>query len=359
MVRSLLLVLLTFGLTASALAQTVPQGQVSVLGLYQRFNEDTFHVSEFSAPIQATVRFNRSFSASLATSPAVVSGSDVESLSGLSDAQLSMSYRREVGLASLIVGLRSNLPSGRRELSIEEFQTAFLASQNYYNFRVPTLGQGFSVSPSLTWVMPLSETLALGLGASYQLKGAYNPLEEGLGEYDPGDEILVLAGLDVRINDVTSISLDATYTTYGTDTIGETQEFDAGDKITGTLQFRRYFGFDELRLLARFRTRGEGTLFLNAEEFGSAQTVPEQFDAIIRYRARLQQPLFITFTGHARIYGETETLAGPVIDSQTLFDLIITPQYRLSPGLGLQAVAGVTVGSLTGYQGGFGLTSYF
>ena len=59
--------------------------------------------------------------------------------------QVTLNHARKVGAHSLVFSLGANLPSGKSELTREEFQTSIVLSRNFFPFHVPSFGQGFSV----------------------------------------------------------------------------------------------------------------------------------------------------------------------------------------------------------------------
>ena len=71
-----------------------------------------------------------------------------------------------------MLNLGANLPSGKSEVTPEEFVTLSVISQSLFNFRTPSLGQGLGYTPGLTVAFPLGNQLALGLGVAYQRRGA-------------------------------------------------------------------------------------------------------------------------------------------------------------------------------------------
>lgn len=329
-----------------------PAAVVTTGAHYQRFAlEESGHIEEISFPVYAAVPVGPSTSVSLRVSPASAGGRGHESLAGLSDVQLTAGHAGTIGSGSFVVSLGLNLPSGKRSLSSDEFETTVQLSQNFYDFRTPTFGQGFNASPGITWAVPIRENLVLGLGATYQYKGGFQPLEEMDEEYRPGSELLLTGGLDLRVGPAAALSGDVTYTRYGTDRIGTEDVFEAGDQVLATTQFLMHRGFDELRLVARYRNRGRGTLVAAGIPNGSAlRTLPNQLDLLGSYRMRTSTSTAISFFSGVHYYDGTD-----VFSSRLLLSLGVGPERAISEQVGLWTRFSSRLGDFTGLEVAAGL----
>ena len=134
--------------------------------------EGNYDISETSFPIMVYYPISRKFNLSLRGNQANIAG-DVNTLSGFTDTQLSCSYHLKS--AHLVFNVGLNLPSGKKELTDTEFQTSSQITYSYLNFKVPGFGQGFNVSPGISWALPFTDNLVFGLGATYQYKGGFKP----------------------------------------------------------------------------------------------------------------------------------------------------------------------------------------
>ncbi len=324
--------------------------RISIGALYQSYTEDDSTLSEVSIPLAVSVPLGRNLGVSLIASQASASGDAVESLSGVSDAQVGLSYYQQIGQGSVVVSLGVNLPSGKSELTPQEFETAIFLSQHFYNFRVSGFGQGFNVSPGVVVAFPVSENAVFGVGASYQLKGAYTPIE-GMDDYDPGDEILLTGGFDYRAGPTTNFSADVTYTIYGSDTFGDADVFSAGDKVTATAQWLRYIRANELRFVARYRSISKSSrpavVGVAGEEL---RTLPAQVFLRGVYRHRLNPTFTLGVLAQARLFDETDNFS-----SKTLFDVGLMPEVALSNNTALRLRFLYTLGDFTGFEAGGGL----
>ena len=322
--------------------------RVTARPLYQYYEDDGAAISEWSLPIQATIPLLESLQLNLRGSVASVSGDNVEDLSGLGDVQASLSYAQEVGDGSLILSLGANLPTGKRELTVGEFQTATVLSQNYYAFQVPTFGQGFNIATGATWAIPVSDNVTVGLGGSYQRRGGYAPIEGMAEDYNPGDEFIVTGGLDYGVTQTSALSADVSFTAYGTDTVGDTDQFEAGNKIAGRLQYLYQSGFNSVRVLARYESRDKSTIPATAAA-QELQVLPSQGAFRLSYDRRIGS-FTLGLWGDGRLFGETEAY-----DSQTLFRLGVAPAFSAGSNVVLMPRAAATFGDLTGVQAGLTL----
>ena len=368
--KRLLLTLLLAGLTAEGFAQDdalylssqQPPVKISFGALYQSYSDDDSDISEFSIPLALSVPLGSSFGLSLIANQASVSGDALESVSGLSDAQLGLSYYQRVGAGSVVLSLGANIPSGKRELTPEEFETSIFLSQHFYNFRVPGFGQGFNLSPGLVVAFPVSETVVLGVGAAYQAKGGYTPQEGMPDDYTPGKEILITGGLDVRAGPTSNVSADVTFTQYDSDALGDVEVYSSGNKITATAQWLSYIQANVLRLVARYRSQAKSSrpavLGVADEEL---RTLPSQVWLVGSYRHRLNQTIHIGVLAQARLFGETDapTTVTPLdpefFESKTLFDVGLTPEVAVSDNVALRVRFLYTLGDFTGFEAGGGL----
>lgn len=258
-------------------------------------NGDTTDLSQFSSVFRVYMPFNQQFNLSL-WGAQLRTGGDPETISGLADIQVSASYF--LNSINTVFSLKTNLPSGQNSLSLDEFATAALIANPVFQMRVPTVGQGFNIAPGLVWAGQLSNSVAIGLGATYLVKGKYTPISS-LGEFDPGDELLLTLGIDHRINDSATLSGNFIFNNYGTDTFAGSEQFAAGNKIVATLKFQKFFQFNELVLLTRFRSQGKSdVLGLNIQD----KVIPDNFQLLSQYALVFNPVWRLGFFAEARFY---------------------------------------------------------
>ena len=164
-------------------------------------------------------------------------------------------------------------------------------------------------------------------------------------DYNPGDEFIVTGGLDVGVNPNAALSADVSLSTYGTDTVGEVDQFEAGNKITGRLQYLYQGAGDALRVVGALRKprREHHPRSSFGGTPGPAQ--PRRFSRQLRPAV---QHIYTRHLGTVgRLFGETETF-----DAQTLFRVGIAPAFSASANVVLMPRVAATFGDLTGFQAG-------
>ena len=326
--------------------------RISMEGVYQRFSNDDENISEFSVPLSFRFPFGDQIAFSLQTNYATVSGSDIESVSGIGDVQAVASYFQPVGAASLVFSIGLNVTTGNSALTFEEFRTSALAAQTAYDLRVPTFGQGIRVAPAVTYAFPVGERVALGVGASYQYRGPYEPLEDLPDLYDPGEEVLLTAGADLEVTPTSSFSIDLSLGLNGTDTFGteaNEQTFEPGNTVAATAQYHILLGFHEVRAVAHYRARGTGALPEAAVDAETA--VPNQIQFFTDARFALTPTFDLGARARLRFYGESAIFD----ESQTLFDVGVLPAVMVTERVGLMGRFVYTLGSFSGFTVGGGL----
>ena len=337
------------GLPLHVGAQRVPV-QVTTGAVYQQFADDGAALGQLALPLTGVVPVTEGVGLSLRASYASASGDDLASVGGLADAQAAVSVHRALGAGAAVASLSVNLPTGGGVATAEEAETAFLLGQGFYGFRLPSLGQGFNATPALTYAFPLSERLALGAGASYQYRGAFEPLGTVDDPYDPGDEVLLTAGLDYRLTEASTLALDASYVHYGEDTWGALA-YTTGDAVSVTAQWAAALGGHEVRVLGRVRRKADTEVPPEtAALLALDAAVPTQARLAGHVRLRLGERLYLGALAQGRYYDASEAF-----DAKTLLDVGVLPEYALTPGLRLTIRLGATVGDLRGFEAGAGL----
>jgi len=316
---------LVLGLVFSARGQEAVISQdrfASVQICYQNWISRAFDGSyEFNTPLQIYWPLGRQASLSLFTGHASAGGDDLAVLQGLVDTQIFFNYH--LPAANLLFGLGINLPSGEKTLTREEFLTSVHLARPFLNFDIPNLGQGFNLSPGLTWVRPLSEALVLGLGASYQYKGGYQFIRDLDELWYPGHEILLTGGMDAKLAELTTLAVDIIYTIYGTDKIGSEEVHRPGEKVVLSVQFQKYFGWKRLQVLARYRSRARSQI---AEASGLVtekdKTYPDQIQFFAGYRVPMGSGFALGVEAEYASYGRPVRLG--------IMGMGLAPEFSLS-----------------------------
>ncbi len=321
--------------------------------VYQTYaDENGRELTQGSAPVALFVPLGQRLGFSTVANYAINVGDDVETVQGLTDAQVGLSYYQRIGAGSLVLSVGVNVPVGAREFTLEEYQTAVLFGQHFFNFRTPGFGQGLNVSPGLTLAFPVSDNVVFGLGAVYQNRGGYRPVDGMQVDLDPGEELLLTGGIDIGLGPVTSLSGDVTFTMFERDLIGEQEFFESGDRITVTGQLLSRPRQNELRLLGRFRSQSKSTYLALSEGTSDidANIIPTQILLRASYRQRVGRVFSIGLLGQARMYDESD-----VFEAMTLLDGGVLPTLHLSNGLALELRFIYTTGDIEGFEAGGGL----
>jgi hypothetical protein len=188
---------------------------------------------------------------------------DEYTLTGLGDARLQ--YNRSFVDDQLLLSIGLNLPSGKRELSIEdEAPVLTTLSQSYLSFPMRQFGEGFGFSIMLGGAQMLGAFRA-GASAMYQYNGSYAPYE-GVDDYDPGDMISFNAGID-RSFENGQIGANAILSLYTKDKLEGSEVFKQSTAVD--LRLTGQYGNDNGQLSGTigYLVRGRNTTFVeNTEE---------------------------------------------------------------------------------------------
>lgn len=318
--------------------------------VYQQYDDDDVDLAVLSVPFTTSFSLTRALSLGVRASFVSADGADQASYFGYADTQAALSFQQTFGGTSAVASLSVNLPTGVEGATPQEAETAFLIGQAFYGFRLPTLGQGYNVAPGLTIAFPVSSGLAVGVGASYQYRGPFEPSRLSDAEYDPGDEVLLSAGFDARLGAASTVALDATYVAYSEDTF-EGFAYTTGDAFMVTAQWTAGLGGHDVQLLGRARVRGETSIPPETLALlGPDATVPTQGRLLGHARFRFGDRLRFGVRAQGRYYEESE-----VFSAKTLFDVGVVPEVQVAPGLWLNGRVGGTVGDLQGFDVGAGL----
>lgn len=338
--------------TSPSLTSQQPPVRVIVEPAYQQAADEARTLSQWSTRIAAIVPVTNGLQLHLRSVAAASEGDNVSSVQGLGDVELGALYARPIGLGSLVGSVDVELPTGKRELSPSELETTIAVSQNVYDFRVPSLGQGLGVNPSLTWAVPLGDDVMAGIGVAYHYRGAYRPFNQMDGDYDPGDEIEVFVGGDVRLARVHAVSGDVSFTRFGTDTIGGERRYDPGYRLSGTLQYLYQQGFTTVRVLGKYQDWAESRIFVTGLGAGApdvssgGQVVPSEWLARARVGFRVSERVRLQFRLDGHRYEETLLNDEMLVGSGGL-----ATTFRVSDQFYLTPTAAYTMGDVTGFEG--------
>lgn len=348
-------------LAAGAWAQTDQyvisrQGSVTLFPVYQTWSAKDAGVSfsQSSAALSAYLPIGRNMSFTLRSGGAGSSG-DVPALSGLADLQAGWSYYWEPYNTIFTFGV--NAPTGKRELSRDQFLTSVLFSNSLFDLQVPVLGQGLNLNPGAAWVFPLRDFLVLGVAAAYQYRGPYKP-RDGFDEYDPGDEITASAGIDYRATETIAVSMDLVFTSYAADKFAGSTVYASGNSYWVNLQYKQYFREDELIGFIGYRTKSKGkTAGAGGLVDEKERLEPGRLDVSAQYRQAFTPRFSLSYILEGRVFESTPS----VYAGAKVIGAGVAPTLTFPSGLFIPARVKFQVGSLkggetiTGVEAGLGV----
>lgn len=150
------------------------------------------------------------------------------SLSGINDMRLQIN--RSLSDDRLLVSLGLSLPTGKKGLNLtEELPVMSALSSNYLDFPIRRLGEGMGINLILGGAT-YSGDARLGGTIMYQVNGEYEPYKDG-GDYNPGDFLTINGGWE-KAGENSALSLNASYTIYGTDKADGQESFKSGNSLS-------------------------------------------------------------------------------------------------------------------------------
>ncbi len=230
-------------------------------------------ISQLYVPAVASLRLGSSADLVVSTAGAsskldIAGGSPASdqssSLSGASDVTAQLFWRL-AGDRLLLQG-GANLPSGKRELTAEEFAVTRALGHPLLGFGLKQYGQGFDVSGGASIALPLGASSTFGVGGGFIQHGSYTLLENG-DDYKPAPEFSVSAGADFGgAADAGSggggtLRLDGTVRVYGKDELDGAEIFQEGQQIELQAQAQSAPSRLAAFALARLVLKGENTAF--------------------------------------------------------------------------------------------------
>ena len=160
-------------------------------------------------------------------------------LSGINDTRFKGTYFFAERRASAALIL--NLPTGKKELTDEQYLVALGIADNARKYLVRRFGQGLDVGGELFW-LPHSDQVKLRLGGGYLYKGSYKVRQSDADTYKFGDELYAAGAISAGSEPVSG-RLSATYKLYTKDKYGDEAVYKAGPSIivSGRLSYSKNF----------------------------------------------------------------------------------------------------------------------
>lgn len=276
-------------------------------------------ITELSIPVTFIYPYSPKMTFYAVTAPAVsnVSAGENHSLSGLSDLKWGGHYLAFNDRCLFTFGV--NLPTGKHALESDEYAVASVLVIPAFNFRVPTLGQGFDVQAGVSSAREMGE-FVVGYGLSYLMKGAYKPFKGVDQSYNPGDELTLTVGAEKNLtlfNKAMRVTGDAMYSIYFNDTWEGDDVFRSGNRLL--IQLVSSFKMEpfDMTVFVRERIKGKnktgaGELFeterksSNANQFEILGCGYYPYDKNIRLKGLVDFKLYSSNdygTGGATLFG--------------------------------------------------------
>lgn len=328
--------------------------RVTLAPSYQYYeNEDGRGLSQISSHLTASVPVGQRFTVQARAGYARMGGDQLPQLRGLTDATGEVMYAQPVGEGSVVFSATVNIPVGKQKLNSDELRTTRLISRNFYDFRVSSYSNGLTLSPHVTWAFPVTDRLAVGVGAGYQHQRGFHPLE-GMGEYVPGDGVGANGGIDYKLTQSSALGLDIAFKRFAPDELGGARQFDAGSRISGTVRYLVRSGFTTIRAVVRYANWEESTFGYRLGGPDRGQVIPSHGLLLGSYRTRLTDRIDLEVRASGHRYTET------VQAGQKLFGrLYLSPSFQVSEEVHLAPHGTATYGSYLGLGGGLRITGKF
>jgi hypothetical protein len=179
------------------------------------------------------------------------------SVSTQSDTSLSLAYNLRKSDYPVRFNLDFNIPTGKATLFGDQ-KNAIMDGSLVQQTR---FGEGFNIAPGVSVSHALSPNDVIGAGASYIVRGKFNPLGDVLNSaIDPGDE--AVATLQYQHSDRNFLAMGGLiYTNYGTTKRGDKDYYRSGDRLDANVTgiFAPFDGH-RVQLSGRYFTQSPNTV---------------------------------------------------------------------------------------------------
>lgn len=310
-------------------------------------------LTQASSRLTASVPVGQRFTVEARAGYARTGGDRLSQVGGLTDAVGRLRYDRPLGEGSVVASATVNAPAGKEQLSPDALRTMRFVSQNFYDFAVSSYSRGLSVAPRVTWAVPVTDRLAVGIGAGYQYQRGFEP-RANRGEYVPGNGAGVNAGVDYKLTRTSALGVDVAYRRYGPDRFEGARSFEAGARISGTLRYLFRAGFTTVRAVARYANWEESTFGYRAGGPDRGPIVPSHALLLGSVQTRLSEAIDLRVRASGHRYAETLRAR-----SKGVGRLFLSPAFEVAEGLTLAPHTAVSYGSYLGLGGGLRIEGEF
>ena len=247
----------------SLAAQSPFDSELRVAPQYMQYhiglpNDET--VSELAVPLFITIPVGPSFTLDVGTAYArahVSSGGLTSDVSGLTDTQVRGNLTLGSDFIVLTAGI--NLPTGKSQVTTEQFAAAGRIANDFLAFPITSLGTGFGGTLGLAVARPLGDW-NVGFGAAVRRSAGYEPFNIPGQElhFQPGNEYRARVGLDRGFGGG-RLSLGVTYSAFGNDDAGGFA-YNTGDRVITQAVYNTTMGGNDVTLAGYNVFRSQGTL---------------------------------------------------------------------------------------------------
>jgi hypothetical protein len=306
------------------------RGVLRIIPAYQHWNiEEGGSVGELSSTVDLQYAPSAEFSLVVRNSQAATFGTSA-TLRGLTDTQIGLAWR--MLQPNVVFHLGVNVPSGSKRFTLEEFETSRFLSQKPLDFQVPNFGQGWNIQPGVTWAFPAADNVVIGAGISYQYTGRYRPLED-FGMYDSGDELHLSGGIDFRLTEASSVSLDGMMTTYGSDKFAGEPLLASGTRFLGKVRYLQTIQRSELTVFLKLVSKSTNELPATGRYVGLDESIePGQVRVATNWRIPFNPTLVVGFLLDFQAYSRSSML----LSDSRIWSVGINPEMKVGAPSSLQ-----------------------
>ena len=338
----LLILILAFNSYSQDIYSEQPDVSVSLKPIYESWTiKDSTGFSEFTNILSVGYNPLKNTSLGLVSRYASVSG-DVGSLNGFSDMQLIIKQRLPKVNITFDGGV--NIPTGKTKLDQDNFITSRYIGKQLFSVNTSNFGQGLNAFLGATWLHPLSEDVVVGAGISYQLKTQYQPVSVSPDKYKPSNEISATAGLDIKLNETTTITGDFTGIFYGSDKLDGNEIFSSGNRLIFNTMYKQFLGYNYLTLRLSYRNVALDQLEGSYALLDYEKINPNQIYIAAMYNQRFNISFSLGYGIFMSIYEKT----ADYFSGYNLYGVTLAPQFKLSSSVSLPVFLKYALGSAEG-----------
>ena len=234
-------------------------------------------ISVATTPVTLGLGLGRwaSISARTAYARGIAEGGDgsTVTLEGLTDTEVIFSLMPFGGDFSL--SAVANVPTGRYELSLDEALIGGVVATELLPFPVKSWGSGAALGAEMQILRQLG-SWGVAVVGSYRAAQAYDPLDEFIVGYRPGDQLSARFALDRDVGDAGSLGAVVGYTEYSGDQSGGLEIFQAGARLDAQLSYAFPMGRSHSGLLYGLAYLREPGAPVGTESTSQVQPQPAQ-----------------------------------------------------------------------------------